>query len=130
MRQLTISVSSKACPNCGEEVKPQEDKCLKCGCMLQWEYQPKLISDIVPRDRVEVTSPARTVYDVDWIFSHVSDKKLILAYSSDALLPSNTQFIVEATHNGLAYIRYGAKTSTKMKCYLVRVNSLTKVIDC
>lgn len=127
MRQLTISVSSKACPNCGEEVKPQEDKCSKCGCMLQWEYQPKLISDIVPKDTVKVISRAPTIHDVDWIFSNVLDKRLILAYCPDTLLPNHSQYIVEATHSGLAYIRCGAKTSVKMKCYLVRVNLLTKV---
>ncbi len=129
MRQLTISVSPKVCPNCGEVVKPQEDKCLKCGCMLQWEYQPKLISDIVPKDTVKVISRAPTIHDVDWIFSQITDKRLILAYCSDTLQPSDTRYIVEATHNGLAYIRYGNKTSVKMKCYLVRVDLLTKVTD-
>lgn len=127
MRQLTISASPKACPNCGELVKPQEDKCSKCGCMLQWEYKPELLSDIVPKDTVKVISRAPTIHDVDWIFSQITDKRLILAYCSDTLQPSDTQYIVEATHNGLAYIRYGAKTSAKMKCYLVRVCLLTKV---
>lgn len=127
MRQLTISVSPKVCPNCGEVVKPQQDKCTKCGCMLEWQYEPKLVSDIVPHNLVNVVSTARTVHDVDWIFSQITDKRLILAYCSDTLQPSDTQYIVEATHNGLAYIRYGAKTSAKMKCYLVRVCLLTKV---
>lgn len=129
MKQLTISVSSKACPNCGEEIKPQQDKCPKCHCMLEWEYEPKLVSDIVPHNLVNVVSTARTIHDVDWIFSQITDKRLILAYCSDTLQPSDTRYIVEATHNGLAYIRYGDKTSVKMKCYLVRVSLLTKVTD-
>ena len=131
MRQITISVVPKACPNCGELIMPNDNKCHKCKCMLEWEYQPKLISDIVPKDVVKVATKTPSIYDVNWIFSEIDNKELILAYCADTLEPSDTLFIVEATKDGLAYIREAKRKNSKIKskCYLVRVNSLTKLSE-